>query len=407
MGKKLQDIKPDISALPDRGEAVSAMEPLLLSDGARHRARLHDLALDLTSRASGFHRSLPESMRPAVADMVRAMNCYYSNLIEGHNTHPADIERALQGDYSGDAEKRNLQKEARAHVAVQRWIDAGGVRGAAMTVSSLKTIHEKFCAELPEELLRMTDAQTGGDITVVPGEFRRQDVAVGRHIAVSAGAVARFMERFESAYAHLGRSESILSAAAAHHRFLWVHPFTDGNGRVARLMSHAALLDVLDTGGLWSIARGLARRAGEYKTHLANCDLQRRNDLDGRGNLSEESLAEFTAFFLETCIDQVKFMEELMQPDRLRLRILMWAEEEIRMNLMPAPAKQLLEVLLYRGELPRGEVAGILNVTDRHARRVVATLDHVLASETPRSPLRLTFPAQLAARWMPGLFPEK
>jgi Fic family protein len=405
MVKKTQDKKTDI--ITDRHETVSAMEPLLLSDGSRHRARLHDLALELVSRASGFHRSLPESMRPAVADMVRAMNCYYSNLIEGHNTHPVDIERALNGDYSGDAEKRNLQKEARAHVAVQRWIDAGGVRAAAMTVTSLRTMHEKFCAELPEELLRLTDAQIGGAVMVVPGEFRRQDVAVGRHIAISAGAVPRFMERFESAYANLGRSETILAAAAAHHRFLWVHPFTDGNGRVARLMSHAALLDVLDTGGLWSIARGLARRAAEYKTHLANCDLQRRNDLDGRGNLSEETLAEFTAFFLETCIDQVKFMEELMQPDRLRTRILLWAEEEIRLNFMPVQAKQLLEILLYRGELPRGEVAGILNVTDRHARRIVAALDSVISSATPRSPLRLTFPAHLAARWMPGLFPEK
>lgn len=71
------------------------------------------------------------------------------------------------------------------------------------------------------------------------------------------------------------------------------------------------------------MARGLARNAGEYKTLLANCDLARRNDLDGRGNLSEEALAEFTRFFLTICIDQVAFMEGLMQPERLRARILL------------------------------------------------------------------------------------
>ena len=74
-----------------------------------------------------------------------------------------------------------------------------------------------------------------------------------------------------------------------------MHPFIDGNGRVARLMSHAMLLDILDTGAVWSVARGLARNLQQYKTLLANCDMTRRNDLDGRGTLSEEALAEFTS----------------------------------------------------------------------------------------------------------------
>ena len=66
-------------------------------------------------------------------------------------------------------------------------------------------------------------------------------------------------------------------------------PFIDGNGRVARLMSYAIQLETLDTGGLWSIARGLARNEGAYTNHLAECDLSRRTDLDGRGRLSEEA----------------------------------------------------------------------------------------------------------------------
>ena len=150
---------------------------------------------------------------------------------------------------------------------------------------------------------------------IVPGELRQRDVKVGRHIPISPGALPRFMERFEDAYRGLGKTETIFASATAHHRMLWIHPFLDGNGRVARLMSYAMLLDVLDTGGIWSIARGLARNEGLCQNHLTACDLTRRNDLDGRGNLSEESLADFTRFFLEICIDQVKFMEELVAPD--------------------------------------------------------------------------------------------
>ncbi len=337
------------------------------------------------------------------------MNCYYSNLIEGHDTHPIDIERALKGDYSQDARKRDLQLEAKAHIAVQHWIDTGGLKSPATTIDSITQIHRRFCEQLPEDLLWVEDPATKDKIKVVPGELRRRDVQVGRHIPISAPAVPRFLKRYEDVYAKLGRAETIIATAAAHHRLAWIHPFLDGNGRVARLVSHATLLDALDTGAVWSIARGLARNVNEYKGHLAACDLPRRNDLDGRGNLSEESLAEFTKFFLTVCLDQVKFMDRLMQPERLRTRILAWADEEMRLSKLPPKANKILEALLYRGALPRGDAATIVGTGERQARRIVSTLIErgVVASESTRTPLRLAFPATLASRWMPGLFPEK
>src|SRR5580700_5635479 len=127
------DIKPDTRAVVDRGEATTLMEPLVIPEGSRHRGELTDLTLELAARSAGFRRSLPEGVRTALADLVRAMNCYYSNLIEGHDTHPVDIERALKNDYSNDPHKRDLQREAVAHITVQRWIDAGGVAGRTVS----------------------------------------------------------------------------------------------------------------------------------------------------------------------------------------------------------------------------------------------------------------------------------
>ena len=394
----------------DRGELVSLMEPLLVTDSSRYRGPLTDLVLDLTQKSAGFRRSLPPTVLASLADLVRAMNCYYSNLIEGHDTHPVDIERALKNDYSQDSRKRNLQIEAKAHIAVQQWIDTGGLKGgAAIRTGAITEIHRRFCELLPEDLLWVEDPITKQRIRLEPGEFRRRDVQVGNHIAISPGALPRFLQRFEQVYGNLGRADGIISTPAAHHRLLWMHPFTDGNGRVARLMSHAMLLDSLDTGAVWSVARGLARNVQQYKTLLANCDMTRRNDLDGRGTLSEEALEEFTRFFLTVCSDQVTFMESLMQPDRLRTRILLWAEEEIRMGQLPAKSGSILEAVLYRGELPRGDAAAVVGTGERQARRIVSALleKEVLLSDSPRSPLRLTFPAALASRWMPGLFPDK
>jgi Fic family protein len=403
------DVKADIEAAEDCAELVSLMEPLLLAEGSRHRPYLTDLALDLAQKSSGFRRSLPESLLASLADLVRAMNCYYSNLIEGHDTHPVDIERALKNDYSKDARKRDLQLEAKAHIAVQKWIDGGALIGRAVTSEGIREIHRRFSEELPDDLLWVEDPVTKERVRVAPGELRTRDVRVGDHIAVSPGAVPRFMKRFEGVYGAVNKTESILGAAAAHHRLVWIHPFVDGNGRVARLMSHAMLLNTLDTGAVWSVARGLARKVDAYKGHLAACDQPRRNDLDGRGSLSEEALAAFTDFFLRTCIDQVTFMEELMQPDRLRARILLWAEEEIRLGTLPPKSGNILEAVLYRGELPRADAASVVGASERHARRIVSALVErgVLAADRARAPLRLVFPAALAARWMPGLFPEK
>jgi Fic family protein len=401
-------VKADIK-MDDRGELVSLMEPLRIGERSRHRGPLTDLAFDLAQKSAGFRRSLPASLLASLANLVRAMNCYYSNLIEGHNTHPVDIERALNKDWDRDTHKRDLQIEARAHVRVQEWIDGGGLKGGrASSAEGIREIHRRFCELLPEDLLWVEDPATKERVRVVGGELRKRDVEVGGHVAISPGAVPRFLERFEEVYGEGGRTEAILSTPAAHHRLLWMHPFLDGNGRVARLMSHAMLLETLDTGAVWSVARGLARNVEEYKTHLANCDRTGRNELDGRRTLSEEALAEFTLFFLTTATDQVTFMEGLVQPDRLRTRILLWAEEESRLGELPPRAGSILEAVLYRGELPRGEADDVVGTGARQARRVVAALVErgVLVSESPRAPLRLTFPAALAQRWMPGLFPE-
>ncbi|WP_041725605.1 Fic family protein [Megalodesulfovibrio gigas] len=395
---------------PDRGESIALMEPLLVPSGAARRGELLDKILVLAQQSAGLRRSLPGHLATSLAGLVRSMNCYYSNLIEGHDTHPVDIERALRQDFSADARQRNLQLEARAHVEVQAWIDAGGLRGRAFTLEGLLELHRQFCERLPGELLwTVGDGNQAEErVRVQPGTLRTRDVRVGRHVAVSPGAVPRFLHRFVQAYSGLGKADTILAAACAHHRLLWIHPFLDGNGRVARLLSHAVLLESLDTGALWSVARGLARNVEAYKRHLAACDLPRQGDTDGRGSLSQAALVEFVAFFLDICLDQVAFMERLIQPEQLRTRIALWAEECIRLGQLPHHAMAVLEALLYRGELPRSDVPTVTGLGDRQARRVVAALQDqgVVISESSRAPLRLAFPARLAPRWMPGLFPE-
>jgi len=398
--------RTDKSAV-DRNEPISSMEPLLVTDSSPRRAQLNELVFELTTVATALKTSLPEGMIDALSDLVRSMNCYYSNLIEGHNTHPIDIERALAEDLSADTEKRNLQLEAKAHIATQRWIDDGGLVTSPGTTRALQDIHRRFEEAMPPDLLWVEDPKTGHREAVVPGEFRTADVQVGRHIPVSPGAVPRFLDRWEQTFGRLSKFETVLQSAAAHHRLLWIHPFSDGNGRVARLVSHAMLLRSLETGGIWSVARGLARNVVDYKGHLAACDLQRRNDLDGRGNLSEETLDAFTSFFLTACIDQVKFMTSLMEPAGLRKRIMDWVKEEERVGgIMPSSHRVLAHILAHR-ELERKDVNEVIGFDDRKSRRVTAALHKrgIITAASHRAAFRIAFPATLAPILMPGLYP--
>ncbi len=240
---------------------------------------------------------------------------------------------------------------------------------------STSEIHRRFVECLPEELRWVELPGSREKLPIIPGEYREHLVKVGRHVPISSGAVPRFMRRYDEAYTNSGRAETIIACAAAHHRLASIHPFLDANGRVVRLISHAMMLNALDTGGVWSIARGLARNVGKYKQLLAECDLPKRNDLDGRGSLSEEALVNFTKFFLEICIDQVTFMSELMQPDRLRARVLTWAEEEVRLGSFRKAAILVMEAVLFRGELPRADIAGLIQSSERSGSRLVSQLN--------------------------------
>lgn len=371
---------------------------------------LENLAFDLAREASELSGQLHPVVRLSIASLVRSMNCYYSNLIEGHNTHPRDIDRALAADYSSDPQRRDLQLEARAHIEVQQMIDArAGFPTPPASQAFIEWAHREFCTRLPESLLTVTNPDTNETLSIVPGELRKRAVAVGRHIPPQAEDLPAFMTRFEQAYesSRLTKSRQAVAVAAAHHRFLWIHPFLDGNGRVARLMSHAMLLDLGVGSALWSISRGLARKSTEYKRLLMAADESRRGDFDGRGALSQQTLIEFCQFFLECCLDQVRYMRELLQPSELQRRMELYVRDEESADRLPKKSFTVLREALLSGELERGRIPKLIDASERTARRVISALveKRLLVADSHRAALRLGFPIDAVERWFPKLYP--
>jgi Fic family protein len=393
-------------------ESVDRIEPTRLEQTP---AEISDAIAELSAAGANLGRALHPRTAANLAELVRIMNTYYSNLIEGHNTRPRDIARALAGEFDKDKERRNLQLEAAAHVRVQAEVDRLVAENRLPEPASAEFIlwlHREFYHEAPKEMLRIRGV--GREFIMKPGEWRSlpaHDVAVGRHIPPSSARVPAFMAYFEKRYrlAPLGMAGRIMAMAAAHHRFNYIHPFPDGNGRVSRLMSHAmAHTAGIGAHGLWSISRGLARglkSRREYKEMMDHADMPRQGDLDGRGNLSQRALTEFILWFLRVCVDQVTFMSGLFDLDTFakRLRILVERNEGLKPE-----AVRLLEEALIRGEFERGEIPRITGLPERTARRVFNDVCELglLVSATPKGPVSLRFPADTVDILFPRLFTE-
>ncbi|PWU14998.1 MAG: Fic family protein [Verrucomicrobia bacterium] len=340
------------------------------------------------------------------------MNSYYSNLIEGHRTKPKDIDAAIQKDFSRNPEQRCLQIQHLAHMETQSEMEIRLPSMGAREICSVEFLcwlHEGFYRRLPAELRRIDD-ENGKPHEVHPGQLREAEVSVGRHMAPSCRKLGAFLKRFADFYGPLVTAEpaSLVAAAAAHHRLAWIHPFLDGNGRVVRLFTHAWLVKAgVDSDGLWTISRGLARRKPDYQAALANADEKRMNDFDGRGYLSQRYLGEFCTFFLSTAVDQVEFMGELLALDGMVNRIVGYAERREFAKELPRGSALVLRELFLRGEVARGDIGRIIGASPRTAQKVTGELlrRRLVASGSPKGPLHLGFPAEAAGEYFPNLYP--
>ena len=385
------------------------MEPLLPSE---HRlGPVLERAHDLIRQADRLTSWCPPTGLPELRQMLRAMNSYYSNRIEGQHTLPLEIEQALRNDYSLDADKARRQRLALAHMATESQLEAMWPQCSQQTVWSAQTlqdIHQDLFARLPEQD-RMQD---GASARVVPGVLRTQEVKVGRHAAPAATALNSFLSRWSSVYANTRRGEmQIIAMAAAHQRLAWIHPFMDGNGRVARLHSHLVLGQMGVTNGLWSPLRGFARTHDAYYANLSAADEHRAGDLDGRGNLSEAALLQWIQYVLDICMDQVSFMRQLLSLDEMKNRIaacLAFEEQVVGQGVRTESLRALHYLFATQSELERADFKAMLGLGERMASAQIAALlkRGLLSTPSPHGKLRFGVPQHALRFYVPKLWPE-
>lgn len=384
------------------------MEPLVIDNFRPASNDLIGLAAELSEASACLDTTLVPSTARSLSSLVENMNCYYSNLIEGHKTLPIDIEQALH-EVTDKVATKDLQSLAFAHIEADRWAKRQSLDQQSL-LPFLLDVHRVFGQHLPNELLKL-----GDDSVMTPGEFRKKEVMVGRHLAPKAERLDRFLDRYAQVYGRrlesarkggMAKLDGIVSSFAAHHRLAWIHPFPDGNGRVARITLDAMLRTCgVNNACLWSMSRGFAKTSDAYKARLACADEPRMGDLDGRGNLSETRLAEFCTYALQTAIDQARYMESMFALGSFQAR----AEgyfRRVRFDLKPESVHLFLHAFVM-GEFERGEAARLTGLNERTARDVLGKLvdEGFLLSDSPKGKVRVGFPVHALGSLLPNLYP--
>ncbi len=381
-------------------------EPLLPADAQLEPllAKAHDLARAATLLAG---TRVPSELRT----LLRSMNSYYTNRIEGQHTRPHEIDQALRKDFSKDAKLAAKQRLAVAHieaeVALEQRYAGGDAARALYSADAVQVTHQALFGRLPAQ-----DLFTDEGEPIVPGQLRQREVKVGQHVAPAFASVPVFLQRWASFYGGVRRGEAALVAmACAHQRLGWVHPFIDGNGRVMRLHTHTMLSALGYTGGLWSPLRGFARSTERYYVLLADADSLRRGDLDGRGNLSQQALMAWVDYVLDICQDQVSFMASMLDFQTLmpRLEACLVFEATVEKSGVRQESLRGLHYLFLSGDdMARGDFKAMLGMSDRAATDALGALVKrgLLKSDSPQGKVRFGLPQHALRFLFPRLWPE-
>lgn len=371
---------------------------------------LDDIIVSVLASSAALGRGIHPLILDEIARLMVKVNSYYTNAMEGNPSKLKDIEAALDQKLAEDETSRNSQLEHVAHIQVQESMVKLLRENPSLRICSadfLCRLHAEFFLKLPPEL-RLAKTENGKPVPVQPGCLRDRGVTVGRHRGPETELeIKDHLAKFDKLLSpeNLAGSRKLIGMAASHHRFLWIHPFPEGNGRVARLLTTAYGIRIgVGDNMLWTVTRAFARHRSDYDRYLARADMPRRNDPDGRGPLSEEGLLEFCTFFLRCCADQVRFMDRMLELRELARRYKRFIDGLVAEKEVSKTGAKVMERLLLQGEVPRAQVLDICGVKQRRATQIVRELREagITRSETAYGPLRLNISADMAA----VLFPE-
>ena len=383
-----------------------------------------DKIVALIKADAELNKSIPDSLRGSLEWLLRLVNSYYSNKIEGNPTHPKDLLKTQTQNADTSAHGSKDIRELLSHLEVQMKLSRSAI--ALDQVASqdfIQSIHKDFYMDLPEDALivKNQDGTPAMDadrpILVAPGCYRDRMVMVGKHEPPEPTEISRYMRWVEQMYnpTRVFGTTRICAAAALHHRLAWIHPFIDGNGRTTRLVTDSYMRCLgYDGYGLWSLARGFARDTEAYYKALAQADMPRQGESDGKGILSKRGLIYFTKYFIDTALDQVRFFNDLLEPAALKTRMDIYfefrskgaiADINGKKSILRIEARDIYKLLVDRGPMFRSDISHHFGKSEQTLRPIINQMrDEGLVKANPKQPIAPRLSPNIVETVFPGIW---
>jgi Fic family protein len=224
--------------------------------------------------------------------------------IEGNHTTLADyVESSLEGIPSEAEQLREIANIEQAMDFIETSIESG----AAITEHLIRELHALTVRDLVRE----------GDDT--PGAYRAGPViiACSNHLPPEAIMVPGYMQELVN---FINQNDppkyDLIKVALAHHRFGWIHPFGNGNGRVVRLLTYALMIkygfNVKAGGRVLNPTAVFCSDREQYYAMLSQADGGTQNDLEA-----------WCTYVLQGILVELKKVDQLTRYEYLTHRILL------------------------------------------------------------------------------------
>lgn len=262
--------------------------------------------------------------------------------IEGNRTTLADyVEARVHDDHASREELHEIANIERAMCQVEDAVESG----APLSEHLLRGLHATTVEGLDHE----------GDRT--PGAYRSGPVQIAQaaHLPPDALLVPEYMNELVS---FINRPDppkyDLMKVALAHHRFAWIHPFSNGNGRVVRLLTYALLIKygfrVHEAGRLLNPAAVFCADRNVYYAKLGEADAG-----------TEEGLENWCIYVLSGVRDELDKINRLADYKHLQARVLLPAVAHAReRQLVTAREEAVLAATIKAGTVKAGNLEAAL-----------------------------------------------
>lgn len=274
--------------------------------------------------------------------------------IEGNHTTLADYVEATVND--GRAQDEGLREIANIEGAM-RDIEEAVQPGSQVTEHLLRSLHAMTVRQFERE----------GDRT--PGAYRSGPVRIAQslHLPPEAVQVPSYMEELVAFINHADAPKyDLMKVALAHHRFAWIHPFGNGNGRVVRLLTYALLLKY---GFRVSVQPGAIGRLINPAAVFCADRAKYYSMLSGADTGSDEGLEAWCTYVLSGVLEELKKLDRLADYEQLKTRVLLpalaYARDRKHVTQQEAA---VLTTTIRAGVVKAGDLAASLQSLDTTQR---------------------------------------